>query len=103
MTHHGRRGGRALELVLLFGLLGLTIALIGMGFFGAALLAMQIQLEGRIAAILPLFGAILGGLAAGQVWKKFLKYYRYSSALIPIKDPPKSQKKFRSGHNHSAH
>lgn len=84
MTHHGRKGGRAVELLLLFVLLGLTIALICVGFFGTIYLLMIYEIETYYVPKLGMLGAVLGGLAAGQVWKKFLKFYHYSNDLKPI-------------------
>jgi len=88
MTHHGRWGGRGLELLVMFVLIAITIALIVFGFWGTLHLITHFDLQGRQLIFMPFFGAIIGGLIAGVLWQKTLKYYRYTSDLKPITKGP---------------
>ena len=86
MTHHGRKGGRALELFLLFGLLILSAGLIAGGFFLGAFLLYALGDGGPRVLLVPFLGAGLGMFVAGRIWRFFLRYYRYGTDLKPIRD-----------------
>ncbi len=74
-THHKRPGGRALELILLFALIALTLVLP----FGMVLLMKWLEYGTAHAA----FG---GGIALSvPLWRGFLRYYKYElNTLKPI-------------------
>ncbi|MGL5010469.1 MAG: hypothetical protein ACRC6I_11340 [Paracoccaceae bacterium] len=74
-THHKRPGGRALELILLFALMALTLVLP----FGMVLLTKWLGYGTAHVA----FGA---GIALSvPLWRAFLRYYKYElHTLKPI-------------------
>ncbi|MEM6407008.1 MAG: hypothetical protein AAF700_01180 [Pseudomonadota bacterium] len=84
MTHRNRWGDRALELLLMLCLIGLTLALIAGGFFAAVLLSHHAEINGYFAAKMPFVGALMGGIVSGALWRLFLKFYRYTPDLKPI-------------------
>lgn len=91
-THHGRPGGRGLELLLLFALLALTFAVVGLTIYLAVSLFVGFLefLPGR-GNVLPIFGLFLFacGLPAflflKWLWRNFLGYYKYDpNSLKPL-------------------
>ena len=82
MTHHGRWGGRGLELFLTLALLAVTVCLIVAG--GAFGFWVGAGLGSSLGGNLMLIGAAGGGTIAGLLWKKLLKYYKYDKNLRPI-------------------
>jgi hypothetical protein len=80
-THHKRPGGRALELVLLFSLMGLTLAL-PVGLF------LLMRWLGYVG-----YYAIPAGFALSvPLWRGFFQHYKYDlDSLQPSKgkDDPK--------------
>lgn len=80
------RGGRALELFLLFGLLILSAGLIVGGFVLFAFLLEVLDAAGHRVGMVPLLGAGLGMFVAGKIWRIFLRCYQYGTNLKPIRD-----------------
>jgi hypothetical protein len=70
----------------LFGLIALSVVIVtagaGLGILVVACVPDVPVLAGRGL----FFGATLGFLAAGVLWKRFLTYYRYRTDLTPIED-----------------
>jgi hypothetical protein len=102
-THHGRPGGRLVEVLLALGLVVLSAGTImaGLALSVAALMAVYVTLfrvspilaYGLLAAgggltfkfVVPIMTMVWKGIAA--VWRPFLRYYRYEAhTLRPIKD-----------------
>ncbi len=84
--HHGRFGGRLLEVVLtLLLVIASAAALVG-SFLGTykvlALLGLKRRSSGKLVS--AVYMGVLAGLAA--VWRAFLRYYRYDpNTLRPIR------------------
>jgi hypothetical protein len=81
-THHKRPGGRALELIILFALMALSLALA----FGMVLLVAWLGYGSANLA----FGT--GVALSVPLWRAFWRYYKYElHTLRPItkKDDPK--------------
>ncbi len=82
-THHGRPGGRGLELLLLLLTILATVTLIGGGFLAGLAIAEATNVASpRIAAKA---GAGLGFLFCVMLWRKVLASYRYDHDLKPIR------------------
>ena len=99
-THHGRPGGRGLELLLLMAVILLTLAVFVMGIalavFGQAYFALKvIRIEPALLAPLNVaafaywhkpIGRFIWWLCA-KIWTPFLRYYKYEQATLnPIID-----------------
>jgi hypothetical protein len=81
-THHGRPGGRILELSLLFALMAVTLVLP----FGMVLLMEW------LGYLTPKTAFGVGIALSFPLWRAFLRYYKYElHTLKPImkKDDPK--------------
>ncbi len=103
MTHHGRPGGRLLELILGFGLIAASIcvgvAVIGLSF-GLCILAIWsagrwgsgfvVALMGGVGWLIkfyftPIWRAVYWVLAV--LWRPYLRYYKYQPhSLRPLID-----------------
>ena len=97
--HHGRPGGRALELLLLFALIGFSATLFigGLGFFLGAFAIFEVRIghiPGQAAS--GLFMLVYMGLLSvlGVIWKVFLKYYKYDpNSLKPLNEGTSDDRK----------
>ena len=95
MTHHGRPGGRLLELILMCALIGLSAGALCAGLGLVFLLAMFLTglvgpafLWPTIALVVTYFWRPIMRTAwwlAAKMWNPFLKYYGYEAhTLKPI-------------------
>jgi len=77
-THHGRPGGRGLELLVILGVLTISVAAYG-------LVVWVVVLWPSNGVLAMMFGgAVVTGLLA-KVWSFVLKYYKYrTDTLEPI-------------------
>ncbi len=81
-THHGRPGGRLVELLALFAFLGLSVAmLVGMPIL--VMYFLDAPEPGRRTSILA--GLALALVILAPIWKALLRYYKYEPhTLKPI-------------------
>jgi hypothetical protein len=81
--HHGRFGGRFLELVLLLGLLLGSVAFLVALTVGATLIARALGIDGD--SYLGPFGFLSGLYLLSYPWKAYLRFYRYDpETLRPV-------------------
>jgi hypothetical protein len=98
-AHHGRPGGRALELLLLFALIGFSAAVLigGVGLFFGAFAYVEVHFghirgKGAGALFILVYTGLLLGL--GLIWKVFLKYYKYDpNSLKPLTEGTSDDRK----------